>query len=72
MKENGLHLNSVEIKNLDLEEWQASIAAGPEFVFSLNFIPKDLGKVVKTLKDRADFSKVDYFDMRVENRVYYK
>jgi len=72
IKDNGLHLGSIEIKGLDLEEWVISAAAGPEFLFNLNFVPKDLSQIVKTLKERADFSQVNYFDMRVENRVYYK
>jgi len=72
LEKNNFYLKSVLIKEISLEEWETVISVGPKFLFSLNFVPNDLEEVVQTLKKRADFSKIDYFDMRVEDRLYYK
>jgi len=71
IKKNNLNIESINIKDLDLEEWGVKIANGPELIFSLNFVPSDLNEILKTLKDRTDFPDINYFDMRVENRIYY-
>lgn len=69
---NNFHIKSVTIREIDVEEWEIIVLTGPKFLFSLDFIPKDLNDIMRTLKERADFSSVNYFDMRVENRIYYK
>ena len=65
-------VSSVEIRDLALEEWQAEVASGPIFYFSLNFAPDNLEGIIKNLDKRFEFSKVIYFDFRVPNRIYYQ
>lgn len=72
IRESGFHVESASIGETSLSEWEVVVSQGPKFLFSLDFVPKDLKKVMETLKERADFSGIDYFDMRVENRIYYK
>ncbi len=71
IKKNNLNIENIKIRDLSLEEWEIKIANGPKLIFSLNFVPSDLNEILKTLKDRTDFSDINYFDMRVENRIYY-
>jgi cell division septal protein FtsQ len=72
IKESGFNIKSSAIREMDLSEWEVVISDGPKLLFSLNFVPGDLQEIIKTLKERADFSDISYFDMRVENRIYYK
>lgn len=60
------------IKDLTLEEWEVKTTSGLRFLFSLNFVPENLEGVLKNLDREFDFSKLSYFDFRVENRIYYK
>jgi hypothetical protein len=71
IEDAGLNIKSIYINDLKFEEWEIEVMEGPIFIFSLNFVPDDLYEVVKTLIDKTNFSKTDYFDMRVENRIYY-
>ncbi|MFH0712580.1 MAG: hypothetical protein V2A55_01885 [Candidatus Jorgensenbacteria bacterium] len=72
MRDRGLVISRVVVKNLTLEEWEIKTAAGPVFQFNLNFMPSNLEKILDNLDEKFDFDKVTYFDFRIENRIYYK
>jgi len=72
LKNNDLNIERIEIRDMELEEWEATISSGLKFIFNFNFVPEDFNEVIRTLKEKSDFSQMDYFDMRVENRIYYK
>ncbi len=71
-KENNIAVSSVTVRNYSLEEWEAETASGLRFLFSLGFVPENLGGILKNLDEEFDFGKLAYFDFRVENRIYYK
>ena len=52
------------------QEIEAILSDGPKFYFSLRFKPNEFLRPLLELK--KDFSKIDYIDLRVENRIYYK
>lgn len=69
------------IENINLQELKAE-TEGPKLYFSLRFLTKDLNKILTDLTDRLsshggspagrEFQKLEYIDLRVENRIYYK
>lgn len=72
LNRNGLKVVSVEIGDLSLREWTARAANGPDFYFSLNFLPENLDSVLKNLKKEINVGAAEYVDLRVPNRIYYK
>ena len=72
MKNRGLVISKVAVKDLNLEEWEVETARGPVFRFNLNFMPSNLESILDNLDEKFDFGKVTYFDFRIENRIYYK
>lgn len=52
------------------QEIEAILANGPKFYFCLRSDPSKFLRPVLELK--KDFSKINYIDLRVENRIYYK
>ena len=72
MKNHGLVISKVAVKDLNLEEWEVETARGPVFRFNLNFMPSNLESILDNLDEKFDFGKVTYFDFRIENRIYYK
>ena len=72
VKESGIAIDSVSIKDISLREWEIQNTYGTVFKFSLDFVPNDLVNVFKTLKERTKFENLGYIDFRVKNRVYYK
>ncbi len=47
-------------------------SAGARLLFSLRFDPGFTIAPFSSIADRKDFSRMDYVDFRIENRVYYK
>lgn len=72
MKNYGLIVSRVSVKDFGLEEWEVEVAGGPVFQFNLNFVPLNLERILDNLADKFEFENVTYFDFRVENRIYYK
>ena len=72
LDESGWEAVSVRVRDLKLEEWEMKTPAGLAIYFSLNFVPEDLGSIMKNLKDRLSINKLTYLDFRVPSRIYYK
>lgn len=72
VKESGIAIDSVSIKDMSLREWEIQSTQGTAFKFSLDFVPDDLVNVFKTLRDKTKLENLSYVDFRVRNRVYYK
>lgn len=72
LNRNGFQVISTEIENLSLREWTAHVVQGPEFHFSLNFMPGSLDSLLKGLGNKIDLGKTAYVDFRVQNRIYYQ
>lgn len=52
------------------QEIEAALADGPKIYFGLRFKPDEFLKPLLELKN--NFSKIQYIDLRVKNRIYYK
>ncbi|HXF44360.1 MAG TPA: hypothetical protein VNK70_02780 [Candidatus Paceibacterota bacterium] len=71
-RDRDITVSAVRVKDYRLEEWEAETAAGLKFLFSLDFVPENLGGILENLDEQFDFGKLAYFDFRVPNRIYYK
>lgn len=60
------------IFNRQLQELEVDAYNGPEIFFSIRFNPTLNINSLKKLSETLNFSRIDYIDLRVENRVYYK
>jgi hypothetical protein len=69
---NNFQIVSIKVKSLDLREWEIGTSAGITMLFSFNFTPDNLGKVLESLKERLAGSKIKVLDFRVPNRIYYR
>lgn len=71
VKESKFEIENVKIKDLKLREWVLSLPS-VDLYFDLNFVPEQLPNVLKRLRNKTDFSEIEYVDFRVRDRVYYK
>jgi len=72
LNRNGFRVVAIKSVDLSSREWTAQLAQGPDFYFSLNFMPENLDSILKGLGSKLDFNKTSYIDFRVPNRIYYK
>ncbi|MFA6407168.1 MAG: hypothetical protein WCV80_00480 [Candidatus Paceibacterota bacterium] len=72
IKESGLPISEVRIKEAVLGEWEVKSLGGSLFHFSLNFVPENLAGTLKTMRERTQFENLTYLDFRIPNRVYYQ
>lgn len=72
LTESGVGFSTVELKDLSLGEAWIKSAEGPEIYMSLRFSSVNSLPLLKTLKDQGGLSKLQYVDLRIPNRVYYK
>lgn len=72
IKDGELAAAEIKVKSLELREWEVKLPSGLVLKFSLEHVPADLSQVIGNLKNELDFSKLQYVDFRVPNRVYYK
>lgn len=68
-----LNIKTIYLENFDLQEVlvKPAIFSLPKIYFSLRFDPSFSLAAIEELK-KTGLAKVEYFDFRVENRVYYK
>lgn len=71
-KNIGVGTKEVRLDSLEKEELSIATYAGTTFYFSLRYPAKNAVDTINTLREKVDFSKLEYVDFRVENRVYYK
>jgi len=64
--------NLITVKNYSLEEWEVELSEGPKLIFSLKFVPQNLGGLLRNLDKKIDLEKLEYVDFRVQNRIFYR
>ena len=69
-KRNDININQLEIKNPDLYEIESTDSHYPKFIFDLREDPSFADRGISKIKDTL--SKLEYVDLRVKNRIYYK
>lgn len=72
LRSSGLKINEVALKDLSLEEIDATTYGGPAVYFSLRFPADNDLPVIQSLMAQKGFANLQYIDCRTENRVYYK
>lgn len=55
-----------------LQEIRIENYGGPDLFFSIRFDPTQNISSLHTLQEKMDTGKINYIDLRVENRLYYK
>ena len=55
-----------------LQELRLETYPGPDFLFSVRFDPILNLASLKSLQEKIELKGIKYFDLRVENRIYYK
>lgn len=71
LEETGLNIKTLNMDNLELQEAYIKSPSIPKIYFSLRFTPDFNNEIFKNLKE-IGLQKIEYIDLRVENRVYYK
>ena len=71
IEEIGLSIKTLNINSLELQEAYIESPLIPRIYFSLRFAPNLNNTVFQNLKE-VELQKIEYIDLRVENRVYYK
>lgn len=72
LKENGFHIKSAYLKPIDLREWGINLFSGPDLYFSFDFIPERLNQVLTNFFQKFDEDNLEYIDLRVPGRIYYR
>lgn len=62
----------IEVGDLSGEDAWVDVREGPTIYFSLRFSPMFGLEVVESLKTSPEWEKIEYIDLRAENRVFYK
>lgn len=69
---SGLNIKEIKLNDLSLQELEILTYDGPKLYFSLRFPADKDVEVIQNFMAKPGFSKLQYLDFRVENRVYYK
>jgi len=69
LEKSDLGIKSLKLERLELQE--ISTESSPIIYFSLRIDPSFALSVIKSLKS-SGLDKIEYIDLRVENRAYYK
>lgn len=72
LKMAGINFDHIEVGDLSGEDAWVDVEEGPTIYFSLRFSPMFGLGVVKSLKASEEWKKIEYIDLRAENRVFYK
>ncbi len=72
MESEGFTPKLIKVKGVGLEEWEAVMPEGFSFYFSLHFIPENFRSILNDISSKTRLDTLQYFDFRVQNRVYYK
>ena len=73
---NGILEFKMSVKRIafdkKLQELRLETYPGPDFLFSVRFDPILNLASLKSLQEKIELKGIKYFDLRVENRIYYK
>ncbi len=72
LQASSLNIQEIRLRDLALQELEAATYNGPIIYFSLRFPAENARAVIENFLAKPGFSKLQYLDFRVENRVYYK
>ncbi|MBI2033899.1 MAG: hypothetical protein HYT13_02260 [Candidatus Liptonbacteria bacterium] len=72
INQSSLSIKEISLKNLGLQEVEVDTYDGPKIYFSLRFPAENTLAVIQSLLEKTGFKKLDYLDLRVENRAYYR
>lgn len=56
----------------ELQEIQIQTYKGPDILFSIRFNPEFNLNSLQTLRQKIGFERIEYIDLRAENRIFYK
>jgi len=68
----NLAVNDIKIDDMSFKEMNVKILNGPKVLFSLIIDPVFGKPVIESLKENGLWGKIDYLDLRVDGRAYYK
>lgn len=72
LKKSGFIPVFLETRAEPLREWSVYLPSGLEIQFDLSFVPKDFTETLGHIQEKENFNKLNYIDLRVPGRVYYK
>jgi len=72
MESEGFVPKLIKVNGVGLEEWEAVMPEGFSFYFSLHFVPENFRSILNDISIKTRLDTLQYFDFRVQNRVYYK
>ena len=72
LDEAGLAVADMKIEDLRFQEINVEVLNGPEIKFSLGINPFFGRTVVESLRKSGNWEKIEYLDLRVDGRAYYK
>gem|GEM_PF-1488048 len=72
MESEGFVPKLIKVNGVGLEEWEAVMPEGFSFYFSLHFVPENFRSILGDISTKTRLDTLQYFDFRVQNRVYYK
>jgi len=67
-----LAVADMKIEDLRFQEINVEVLNGPEIKFSLGINPFFGRTVVESLRKSGNWEKIEYLDLRVDGRAYYK
>lgn len=68
----NIKIAKIFIKDENLKELKAEIVNGPKLYLSLKEKNEDLEAILNKLSGQAEFKNLQYIDLRVPGRIYYK
>jgi len=71
LKNSDLRVKEFVIDHL-LQELKTETQEGVKILFNLRFDPEFGISALKSLRGEVSFKNIEYIDLRVENRIYYK
>ncbi|MEK7146942.1 MAG: hypothetical protein AAB772_01660 [Patescibacteria group bacterium] len=71
-KLENIKIAKFSVKNENLKELEAEIVNGPKIYLSLKYENSDLEAILEKLNNEVEFKNLEYIDLRVPGRIYYK
>ncbi|MEK9154931.1 MAG: hypothetical protein AAB596_02585 [Patescibacteria group bacterium] len=71
LESSGIKTKNLLLENFDLKEISTNSSIIPKIYFSLRINPESTSSVIESIK-KIGLEKIEYIDLRVENRTYYK
>jgi hypothetical protein len=72
LRQENMQVKEVALDDSALQEVRVVLDRGPTLFFSLRFPENSAGAIINRFLQKGQFWGSEYFDFRVENRVYYK